>query len=186
MLCTCCKSHGSRCCALRHPTCPVPLPQHKRHADALVIASVVGGELWDRARKAYMTAHPRPFMRMLHAVLSGDWAAFISARHPGAWRETLAVLLTSAPYDQFEPLLGALAARLAAAGMAHAATLCYICGGDVDAAVRQWGRAAVGKDGGAPTVDALEALMEKAVVLGIGVNKSSASEALSGAYCWRR
>ena len=40
----------------------------------MMIASVVGGELWDKARKAYMTAHPRPFMRMLHAVLSGDWA----------------------------------------------------------------------------------------------------------------
>ena len=40
----------------------------------MVIASVAGGELWDRARKAYMTAHPRPFMRLLHSVLSGDWA----------------------------------------------------------------------------------------------------------------
>jgi hypothetical protein len=47
--------------------------QAKRHADAMVIASVAGGELWDKARKAYMTAHPRPFMRMLHSVLSGDW-----------------------------------------------------------------------------------------------------------------
>ncbi|PRW34057.1 transport SEC31-like protein B isoform A [Chlorella sorokiniana] len=150
-----------------------------RHADAMIIASVVGGELWDKARKAYMVAHPRPFMRMLHSVLSGDWMAFVAARHPGAWRETLAAILTSAPYDQFEVLLSALAGRLAAAGMAHAATLCCICGGDVDAAVRQWGKAAVGKEGGAPSVDALEALMEKAVVLGLGVNKASASEALS-------
>lgn len=39
----------------------------------MVVASVVGGELWDKARKAYMTAHPRPFMRLLHSVLSGDW-----------------------------------------------------------------------------------------------------------------
>lgn len=68
--------HGSRLCQLtpqpRPPT--VPLPQANRHADALVIASVVGGEAWDTARKAYMTAHPRPFMRMLHAVLGGEWA----------------------------------------------------------------------------------------------------------------
>ncbi len=88
----------------------------------MVIASVVGGDLWDKARKvrrvignmcllaghcsvrlrlccvegchpvllpvappqhpsvpatpgtqAYMVAHPRPFMRMLHSVLSGNW-----------------------------------------------------------------------------------------------------------------
>ena len=43
-------------------------------------------------------------------------AAFVAARHPGAWRETLAAILTSAPYDQFESLLSALANRLAAAG----------------------------------------------------------------------
>ncbi|PSC76171.1 transport SEC31-like protein B isoform B [Micractinium conductrix] len=150
----------------------------KRHADALVVASVAGGDLWEKARKAYMTAHPRPFMRVLHAVLSGDWGAFITARHPAAWRETLAAILTSAPYDQFEVLLGQLAARLGSANMAHAATLCYICAGDVDAAVRQWGKAAV-KDGQSPSVQALEALMEKAVVLGIGVNRQSAGEALS-------
>lgn len=39
----------------------------------MVIASVVGGDTWDAARKAYMIAHPRPFMRLMHAVLSGDW-----------------------------------------------------------------------------------------------------------------
>ncbi|KAL4425258.1 hypothetical protein ABPG75_009274 [Micractinium tetrahymenae] len=149
-----------------------------RHADAMVLASVVGGELWDTARKAYMTAHPRPFMRLLHSVLSGDWHAFIVARPPAAWRETLAAILTSAPYDQFESLLAALAARLNSGGLAHAATLCYICAGDVDAAVRQWSKA-LAKNGQAPGVDALEALMEKAVVLGMGVNRQSASDALS-------
>ena len=70
-------------------------------------------------------------------------SAFIASRHPSAWRETLAALLTGAPYDQFTPLLGVLAGKLAAAGMAHAATLVYVCAGDVDAAVRQWTRAAV-------------------------------------------
>ncbi|KAL4435628.1 hypothetical protein ABPG77_002591 [Micractinium sp. CCAP 211/92] len=149
-----------------------------RHADAMVVASVVGGDLWDRARKAYMTAHPRPFMRLLHSVLSGDWQAFIVARPPAAWRETLAAILTSAPYDQFEVLLAALAARLNTGGLVHAATLCHICAGDVDAAVRQWSKA-LAKEGQAPGVGALEALMEKAVVLGMGVNRQSASDALS-------
>lgn len=56
--------------------CQIAVPrsrQANRHADAMVVASVVGGDLWDKARKAYMTAHPRPFMRLLHSVLSGDW-----------------------------------------------------------------------------------------------------------------
>lgn len=238
-------------------------------------------------------------------------AAFIVARPPAAWRETLAAILTSAPYEQFEALLAALAARLNSGGegqwarrhsgrhrgpahggslvlqqaatlpacrvglscpasqrgaqpyppqpmpacphsttattppppptgLAHAATLCYICAGDVDSAVRQWSKA-LAKGGQAPGVDALEvgaqrraaspvylaphppwtptplhdalalhrhhtavapphpthahtqrdkphthtphtlqALMEKAVVLGMGVNRQSASDALSG------
>lgn len=51
-------------------------------------------------------------------------------------------------------------------GMAHAATLCYICGGDVDAAVRQWGKAAAGKAGEAPSVDTLEVRAGRAALLG--------------------
>jgi hypothetical protein len=39
--------------------------------------------------------------------------------------------------------------------MAHAATLCHVCAGDVDAAVRQWTLAAA-KQGAPPSVQALE------------------------------
>lgn len=45
-------------------------------------------------------------------------AGFIKARPHTAWRETLAAVLTSAPYDQFESLVAILAHRLAAAGAA--------------------------------------------------------------------
>lgn len=63
-----------------------------------------------------------------------------------------------APPHAWPPAFQALSLKrpLHPAGMPHAATLCCICGGDVDAAVRQWGKAAVGKDGAAPSVDALE------------------------------
>jgi protein transport protein SEC31 len=147
----------------------------RRYADALVAASLVGGETWDKARKEFMYAHPRPFMRVVHAVLSGDWEAFVNARPATAWRETLAALLTSAPYDQFEPLVASLASKLSSAGILHAATLCYVCSGDVEAAVRMWSRVAGGADS---SPAAREAVMEKAVVLGLGVDKAGASSAL--------
>lgn len=111
-----------------------------RYADALIAASLVGGDTWDAARLEFMHAQPRPYMRVVHAVLSGDWEAFVAARPPQLWRETLAALLTSAPYDQFEHLVGKLASRLAGAGAFHPATLCYVCSGDVEAAVRMWTR----------------------------------------------
>jgi hypothetical protein len=60
---------------------PRPQSQAKRHADALVIASAVGGDAFDRARRAYMLAHPRPFMRLLHAVLGGEWTGALA----GCW-----------------------------------------------------------------------------------------------------
>ena len=45
-----------------------------------------------------------------------------------------------------------LAARLNAAGMHHAASLCYVCSGNVDAAVAYWAHAA----GGPAEVNALQ------------------------------
>lgn len=47
--------------------------QANRHADALIVASLVGGELWDRARQEYMFANPHPYMRVVHAMLGSDW-----------------------------------------------------------------------------------------------------------------
>ena len=136
----------------------------------------------------------------------------------------MAAILTSAPYEQFEGLLAALAGRLATAGaseglweppswrfgsdvtcwvvlqaqlsclccplpsfgfqsfarlhlylragMAHAATLCFICAGDVDSAVRQWGKAVV-KNGQAPSVDSLE----------VRTGQYSAAQLLCGGHC---
>jgi hypothetical protein len=49
-----------------------------------------------------------------------------------AWRETLAVLATFTGPDQWASLCDALASRLGQTGMAHAASLCYICAGNVD------------------------------------------------------
>lgn len=69
-----------------------------------------------------------------------------------AWRHALLHL----PCTCQPPICAALSLPLCPVGMPHAATLCCICGGDVDAAVRQWGKAAVSKDGAAPSVDALE------------------------------
>ena len=41
-------------------------------ADALVIASVRGGQLFEKAQKEYMRRAPRPYMKIVSAVMSHD------------------------------------------------------------------------------------------------------------------
>ena len=43
-------------------------------ADALLIGSVGGGELWARAQKEYMRRQPRPYMKLVAAVMERDLA----------------------------------------------------------------------------------------------------------------
>ena len=134
-----------------------------RHADALVLASVGGTELWEKTRAAHIAANiSRPYMRVASAVVAEDLGAIVKSRVLAKWRETLAILCTYAPAEEWGALAGVLAGRLADAGDAHAATLCHICAGDVDAAVRHWMDAL---PSGKVSPTALHSVLEKAVVL---------------------
>ena len=41
-------------------------------ADALVIGYMVGGQLWTKAQQHYFKKQPRPYMRIVQAVLEND------------------------------------------------------------------------------------------------------------------
>ena len=142
-----------------------------RHADALVLASVGGAELWEEARSRHIAANiGRPYMRVASAVVSEDLEALVKSRPLAKWRETLAILCTYAPAESWGALAGVLAGRLADAGNFHASTLCHICAGDVDSAVQHWlGALPPGKV--APP--ALHSVLEKAVVLTRATGQSS-------------
>ena len=134
-----------------------------RHADALVLAHAGGAELWEETRAAHIAANvQRPYMRVASAVVSDDLGALVKSRPLAKWRETLAILCTYAPAEEWGTLAGVLAGRLADAGDAHASTLCHICAGDVDAAVRHWMSALPPGKVSAPAV---HSVLEKAVVL---------------------
>lgn len=62
--------------------------------------------------------------------------------------------------------------------MAHEASLCWICGGHTDQAVAYWARACAGA--GTP-VDKMQAVVEKAVVLGLAPGVSASASADAGA-----
>jgi len=92
-------------------------------------------------------------MRVVEAQLRDDFDTLIKARPVGVWQETLAILVTYTSRDAFARLCAMLAQRLASSGMAHAASLCFVCAGDVDAAVRLWLR---GCSASAPSVAMLQ------------------------------
>ena len=62
----------------------------------------------------------------------------VKRRPLAEWRETLAILLSYASADEWPDLCDALARRLAAEGSAHAATLAWICAGNVDQTIQMW------------------------------------------------
>lgn len=41
-------------------------------ADALLIASIGGGDLWSRAQKEYIRRAPRPYMKIVSAIMDHD------------------------------------------------------------------------------------------------------------------
>ena len=61
-------------------------------------------------------------------------------------------MYTLTSQEHWTVLCDILATRLNTAGMHHAASLCYVCSGNVDAAVAYWARTA----GGSAKVDALQ------------------------------
>ena len=142
-----------------------------RHADALVLASVGGAELWEEARSKHIAANiGRPYMRVASAVVSEDLEALVKSRPLAKWRETLAILCTYAPAESWGTLAGVLAGRLADAGNFHASTLCHICAGDVDSAVQHWLGAL--PPGRLPR-PRFHSVLEKAVVLTRATGQSS-------------
>jgi protein transport protein SEC31 len=62
----------------------------------------------------------------------------VKSRPLDGWRETLAMLCAYSKTEEFAGLCDALARRLAGVGLTHAATMSWICAGNVEKAVRHW------------------------------------------------
>mmetsp|Transcript_24380 Transcript_24380/g.43410 ORF Transcript_24380/g.43410 Transcript_24380/m.43410 type:complete len:1160 (-) Transcript_24380:43-3522(-) len=149
--------------------------KHGRMADALVLASIGGVELWKATQKEYMHRTPKPYMKVVEAVMDNNLQMLVRTRPLKLWKETLALLCTYARSDEWGQLCSNLAACLAKAGNEHAATLCYICAGNVDQAVKHW---SAGCGDGNVGMEVLQTVMEKAVVLGMATGQRTASPLL--------
>ncbi|KAI4382981.1 hypothetical protein MLD38_008868 [Melastoma candidum] len=146
-------------------------------ADALVIAHVGGPSLWESTRDKYLKNSPSLYMKVISAMVTNDLHSLVDNRSLKYWKETLAILCSFAQGEEWALLCNTLASKLLAAGNTLAATLCFICAGNIDKTVEIWSRHLAYEHEGKSYVDLLQDLMEKTIVLVLasGQKKFSAS-----------
>jgi len=109
-------------------------------ADALVLASCGGADLWAKAQATYFEseARKRPFLSIVSAVIQKKLGDFVASSKLSKWHETLAVLCTYCESEEFPILCKALADRLETDGDLANASLCYMCALDLTKASKYW------------------------------------------------
>nr|CAB3455189.1 unnamed protein product [Digitaria exilis] len=150
-----------------------------RMADALVIAHAGGSALWESTRNQYLRKSVSPYLKVVSAMVGNDLMSFVSTWPLSSWKETLALLCTFAQKEEWNVLCDTLASRLLSVGDTLAATLCYICAGNIDKAVEIWSRNLKSEDGGRTYVDLLQDLMEKTITLALATGHKRFSASLS-------
>ncbi|CAN4080604.1 unnamed protein product [Withania somnifera] len=149
-----------------------------RMADALVISHVGGASLWEQTRDQYLKTSQSSYLKVVAAMVNNDLMSLVNTRPLRSWKETLALLCTFAPQDEWTSLCDTLASRLLAAGETLQATLCYICAGNIDKTIEIWSRTLAGKADGKSYVDRLQDLMEKTIVFALATGQKRYSASL--------
>ncbi|KAK1420267.1 hypothetical protein QVD17_21715 [Tagetes erecta] len=147
-------------------------------ADALVIAQVGGASLWETTRDQYLRKSSSPYLKVVAAMVNNDLVSLVNTRPLKSWKETLALLCTFAQREDWTLLCDTLASRLLGAGNKLAATLCYICAGNIDKTVEIWSKSVTSEHEGKTYVDLLQDLMEKTVVLALATGQKRFSASL--------
>lgn len=149
-----------------------------RIADALVIAHVGGASLWESTRDQYLKMSRSPYLKVVSAMVNNDLMNLVNTRPLKLWKETLALLCTFAQQDEWTLLCDTLASKLMGAGNTLAATLCYICAGNIDKTVEIWSHSLASEHEGKTYVDLLQDLMEKTIVLAFATGERRLSASL--------
>ncbi|XP_042006903.1 protein transport protein SEC31 homolog B-like isoform X1 [Salvia splendens] len=149
-----------------------------RLADALVISHVGGPSLWESTRDQYLKTSRSPYLKVVSAMVNNDLMSIANTRPLKSWKETLALFCTFAPTDEWTLLCDTLAAKLMSAGDTTAATLCYICAGNIDKTVEIWSKNLSAEHDGKSYVDRLQDLMEKTIVFALASGQKRFSDSL--------
>ncbi|XP_017615686.1 protein transport protein SEC31 homolog B [Gossypium arboreum] len=140
-------------------------------SDALVIAHVGGSSLWESTRDQYLKMSRSPYLKVVSAMVNNNLTSLVNSRPLKFWKETLALLCTFAQGEKWAVLCDMLATKLMVAGKTLAATLCYICAGNIDKTVEIWSSCLTTENDGKSYVDLLQDLMEKTIVLALATGQ---------------
>ncbi|ETV85073.1 hypothetical protein, variant [Aphanomyces astaci] len=125
-------------------------------ANALLLATCGGPELWHRTQEAFFSRQTRPFMQIVAAIIKNELDTLVLQSDPFEWKQTLAILSTYSKSDEFPALCDQLAWRLLKSGDAFAASLCFICAMNMPKTVELWTAAASSHGHVAATVHLVE------------------------------
>jgi len=112
-----------------------------QYADALLLASCGGAELWETTRRRYFEkeAPKRPYLNIVAAIINSKLGELVSESDLGDWRQTLAILATYGKSEEFSALCEQLGARLELEAQdSPSASLCYLCAINVPKTVAIW------------------------------------------------
>mmetsp|Transcript_6426 Transcript_6426/g.9394 ORF Transcript_6426/g.9394 Transcript_6426/m.9394 type:complete len:1079 (-) Transcript_6426:103-3339(-) len=110
------------------------------YADALVLSSCGGPELWAKTQGEYFAkeAGKRPYLSIVSAVIHNQLDELVQRSEPRKWQETLAVLSTYAKAEEFPSLCLMLGYMLEESGEPAKASLCYMCALDINRTTEYW------------------------------------------------
>jgi protein transport protein SEC31 len=134
-----------------------------RMAEALLLASGGGTELWTRARDEYLRLQGDSFLTTVGNIMTNDLKKLVSSSNLAHWMETLAILATYAG-SEYQALCEQLAERLEKEKFdIRSAVICYICAKNFPKTVAIWANTHVASQGSQKL--ALQDLVEKMAVL---------------------
>ncbi|KAG5562830.1 hypothetical protein RHGRI_005527 [Rhododendron griersonianum] len=147
----------------------------KKMADALVIAHVGGGSLWESTRDQYLKTSRSPYLEVISARVNKDLTSLVNTRPLISWKETLALLCPFAQGEKWSSFCDSLASTLMTVGKTLPATLFYICAGNIDKTVEIWSRGLISENAGRSNGDHLQDFMEKTIVLALATGQKQFS-----------
>lgn len=150
-------------------------------ADALVLASCGGADLWAKTQERYFEseAKKKPFLSVVGGIIQADLGPLVQYSNLANWQETLAILSTYAKSDEFPSLCVALGDKLDAAGEHSSASLCYMCALSLTKAVKHWRTKLEEKNASEGGSMNLQALHDFVVKVSIFLQASGYSENLA-------
>jgi protein transport protein SEC31 len=107
-------------------------------ADALILASCGGVELWQKTQERYFTSETskKPFLGIVSAVMSNEFDVLVE--NSSNWKETLAIICTYAKAEDFPLLCLKLGEKLESTNDMRRASLCFMCSLNLERTVKFW------------------------------------------------